>query len=105
MTEHTGEQVRDQTDANRDGGAGSADSVRVVDNPEKGRFELRDGDEVIGVAAYTVVPGGGDEPDRMVLFHTEVSPEHEGQGLGARLASYALERTVSSGRAVVALCP
>lgn len=117
MTEQTGEQTGEQAGEwtgdraglNRDGGADSGDSaesVQVVDNPEKARFELRDGDDVIGVAAYAVVPGGSaGEPERVVLFHTEVRPEYEGQGLGARLAGHALDSTVASGRAVVALCP
>ena len=109
MTEQTGEQTgqsegegaADSTDS-----PDSPDSVQVVDNPEQGRFELRDGDDVIGVAAYAVVPGGGaDQPERVVFFHTEVSPQYEGQGLAGRLASHALDRTVESGRSIVALCP
>ncbi|WP_374969143.1 GNAT family N-acetyltransferase [Terrabacter sp. BE26] len=106
MTEQKGEQTG-QTEGERDGASGgSSASVQVVDNPEKGRFELRDGDDVIGVAAYALVPGGGaDQRERVVFFHTEVRPEYEGQGLAARLASYALDRTVESGRAIVALCP
>lgn len=109
MTEQTGEQTRDRTDVNGGDGAGSVEptaSVEVVDNPERGRFELRDGGDVIGVAAYAVVPGGdAGEPDRVVLFHTEVRQEYEGQGLGGRLAAHALDSTIASGRTVVALCP
>jgi predicted GNAT family acetyltransferase len=114
MTEQTGDRTEETTpDREQDGGdsagsvgsPGSSDSVRVVHNEDRKRFELRDGDEVIGVAAYAVVPGAGDEPDRVVLFHTEVSPEYEGQGLGGRLAAHALDSTVASGRVVVALCP
>jgi predicted GNAT family acetyltransferase len=81
-------------------------AVEVVDNPDRGRFELREGEEVIGVARYAVVPGDApDATDRVVFFHTEVRPDHEGRGLAARLASSALEATMASGRSIVALCP
>ena len=83
--------------------------IEVADNPERGRFELRDGRRVIGVANYALVQGdssgGGHAPDRVVFFHTEVRPEYEGQGLAARLASFALDESVAAGRAIVALCP
>jgi len=106
MTEHTGEHTGQSEGEGALDSLDSPDSVQVVDNPEQGRFELRDGDDVIGVAAYAVVPGGGgDQPERVVFFHTEVRPEYEGQGLASRLASYALDRTVESGRSIVALCP
>ncbi|MEW1953526.1 GNAT family N-acetyltransferase [Terrabacter sp. NPDC080008] len=113
MTEQTGEQTGDQTGQGTQDGegpagsspGGSPDSVEVTDNPAEHRFELRHGDEVIGVAAYAVVPGGADQADRLVLFHTEVRPEYEGQGLGARLAAHALDSALASGRDVVALCP
>lgn len=81
-------------------------AVEVVDNPYRGRFELREGEEVIGIARYVVVPGGAPgSTDRVVFFHTEVRPDHEGRGLAARLASSALEATMASGRSIVALCP
>lgn len=85
------------------------DRVDVADNPERSRFELRDGGRVIGVASYALVPGdsadGASSPDRVVFFHTEVRPEYEGQGLAGRLASFALDATLAAGREIVALCP
>ena len=84
-------------------------AVEVADNPERSRFELRDGDRVVGLASYVLVPGaasrGEDAADRVVFFHTEVHPEYEGQGLAARLADFALSSTVAAGRRIVALCP
>ncbi|WP_344255044.1 GNAT family N-acetyltransferase [Terrabacter carboxydivorans] len=86
-----------------------ADGIEVVDHPVDGghgRFELRERGEVIGIASYAVVAGdASDGADRVVFFHTEVRPDHEGQGLAARLASTALDATVASGRSIVALCP
>lgn len=99
MTERTGDGVDDPTD-------GSTAAIRVVDNPGRSRFELVDGDRVIGIASYAVVHGEGiGEPDRVVFFHTEVDAAYEGQGLAGRLADVALSSTVSSGRRIVALCP
>ncbi|KRF41294.1 GNAT family N-acetyltransferase [Terrabacter sp. Soil810] len=99
MTEQTGE---GQVDAGADG----HDRIEVVDNPDRGRFELHDGERVIGVASYAVVPPSApDGTTRVVFFHTEVSPAYEGRGLAGRLASFALDATIASGRAIVALCP
>ena len=100
MTQRTGE-------AGSDPAAEELDAIEVGDNPGRSRFELRDGDRVIGLASYALVPGGGGdgEPDRVVFFHTEVHPEYEGRGLAGRLADFALSSTVAAGRRIVALCP
>lgn len=79
--------------------------VRVVDNPDAGRWELREGDRVIGLARYAIVPATESAPERVVFFHTEVRPEYEGRGLAARLARAALDATIASGRTIVAICP
>ena len=83
--------------------------VEIVDNRERGRFEIRQEGKVIGLAAYAVVPASGSDAgsaaERIVFFHTEVRPEYEGQGLASRLAAYALDTTIAAGRTVVALCP
>lgn len=79
--------------------------VDIVDNRERGRFELVEDGRVIGMAAYAVVPPSGTEPERVVFYHTEVRPEYEGQGLAARLAAFALDATVAAGSTVVAICP
>ena len=103
MTERTSDGVDDRTDDPTDD---SADGIAVVDNPARSRFELLDGERVIGIASYVVVPGdGSDDADRVVFFHTEVHPEYEGRGLAGRLADVALSSTVASGRRIVALCP
>jgi predicted GNAT family acetyltransferase len=79
--------------------------VDIVDNRERGRFEIRQDGKVIGLAAYAVVPATDTDPERIVFFHTEVSPEYEGQGLAGRLAAYALDTTIEAGRTIVAICP
>jgi uncharacterized protein len=79
--------------------------VEIVDNPERGRFELLEEGRLIGMAAYAVVPASDSEAERIVFYHTEVRPEYEGQGLAGRLAAHALDAAVAAGRTVVALCP
>jgi uncharacterized protein len=53
--------------------------ITVVDVPERGRFEIRDGERVIGLASYHV------DGDVMTLPHTEVDPALGGRGLGTQL--------------------
>ncbi|MER7070417.1 N-acetyltransferase [Terrabacter sp. NPDC000476] len=82
------------------------DGIRVVDVPERERFELRDGEHLIGLASYVVVPAGApDGEERIVFFHTEVAEAREGQGLAGRLAAAALDTAVATGRVVVPVCP
>ncbi|WP_299956155.1 GNAT family N-acetyltransferase [uncultured Modestobacter sp.] len=55
--------------------------ITVVDVPERGRFEIRDGDRVVGLASYHV------DGDAMTLPHTEVDPSMGGRGLGTQLVA------------------
>lgn len=83
-----------------------SDGIRVVDVPERERFELRDGEHLIGLASYAVVAAGDpDGEERVVFFHTEVAEAREGQGLAGRLAAAALDTAVAAGRVVVPVCP
>ncbi|SFK86076.1 GNAT family N-acetyltransferase [Geodermatophilus ruber] len=53
----------------------------VVDVPDRGRFEIRAGDRVVGLASYHVEDG------TMALPHTEVDPSVGGQGVGSALVA------------------
>ncbi|MCZ2830157.1 GNAT family N-acetyltransferase [Modestobacter sp. VKM Ac-2986] len=55
--------------------------ITVVDVPERGRFEIRDDDRVVGFATYHV------DGELMTLPHTEVDPAMGGRGLGTRLVA------------------
>lgn len=55
--------------------------ITVVDVPERGRFEIRDGERVIGLASYHV------DGDVMTLPHTEVDPSLSGRGYGTQLVA------------------
>ncbi|WP_307858067.1 GNAT family N-acetyltransferase [Cellulomonas fulva] len=71
----------------------------VVEVPDGSRFEARDGERVLGFAEY-------HRDGRTVVFtHTEVGPEHEGQGVGGELVRGALDAVRDRGDDVVALCP
>jgi len=53
----------------------------VVDVPDRGRFEVRLGDRVVGLASYHVEDG------TMALPHTEVDPSVGGRGIGSTLVA------------------
>ena len=68
-------------------------------NEQQSRYELVDGDAVLGVADYREGPG-----DVVVLPHTEIRPDRRGQGLGAVLVSGALEDLRARGATIVPAC-
>ena len=57
----------------------------VVDVPERGRFEIRLGERVVGLASYHIENG------TMTLPHTEIDPGVGGRGLGSALVAGVLE--------------
>jgi predicted GNAT family acetyltransferase len=71
----------------------------VRDNPEADRYELVDGDRVLGVAAYR------RRGDTVEFTHTEVDQDEEESGLGSRLVRGALDDVRARGGSVVPLCP
>jgi predicted GNAT family acetyltransferase len=75
------------------------DEPTVVNVPDASRYELRDGDRMIGEAAYRRRNG------RIAFIHTEVDEALEGRGLGSRLVETALEDARRDGLEVVPLCP
>ena len=70
----------------------------VVDVPEKGRFEVRQGDRVVGLASYHVENG------QMTLPHTEVDPSMGGQGIGTTLVDGVLNAARERGLTVLPYC-
>ena len=62
--------------------------------------EARLGDRVLGILDYELEPDAG----RIVLVHTEVSPDAEGMGVGSRLARGALENFRARGLSVAVEC-
>jgi predicted GNAT family acetyltransferase len=72
--------------------------MEVVHMPASARYELRDGDAVVGVADYVA---RGDVLD---VHHTEILPALRGQGLGEVLVAGMLHDVRASGRRVVPTC-
>jgi predicted GNAT family acetyltransferase len=77
----------------------SPPDIRVIDVPEASRYEALDGGELVGVLEYRRLAR------RITLVHTEVRPDQEGRGIGARLARVALDEARATGRQVRPLCP
>ena len=72
--------------------------ITIADNTSSHRFELSKGEAVAAYAEYSPLPG-------VVKFlHTEVLPGNEGQGLGSKLASFALDDVRRRGSKVVPVC-
>ena len=70
----------------------------VQHNAEAGRYEIRDGERVLGLAAYE------RRGDTVVFTHTEVDPDVGESGLGSTLVRAALDDVRSRGEKVVPLC-
>jgi uncharacterized protein len=70
----------------------------VVDVPERGRFEIRLGDRVVGLASYHIENG------TMALPHTEIDPGVGGRGLGKALVAGVLAAARERGLHVLPYC-
>jgi uncharacterized protein len=72
--------------------------AKVVDVPERGRFEVRVDDRVVGLASYHV------DGTTMTLPHTEVDPSVGGQGIGTALVAGVLAAARERGLTVLPYC-
>jgi predicted GNAT family acetyltransferase len=74
--------------------------ITIVDVPEKERFEAQDADGgLIGMVTYQL------SGPIIAYTHTEVTPEHEGEGIASRLATFVMDDARAKGRTVVPICP
>jgi hypothetical protein len=71
----------------------------VTDVPDRSRYEVRDGERVLGFAAYQRRDG------QVVFTHTEVDDGGQHTGLGGRLVRAALDDVRGRGGTVVPRCP
>ncbi|MFD2091796.1 GNAT family N-acetyltransferase [Blastococcus deserti] len=72
--------------------------TQVVDVPEKGRFEIRSGERLVGLASYHV------DGTTMTLPHTEVDPGVGGRGIGSALVAAVLTAARERGLTVLPYC-
>ena len=70
----------------------------VKDAPEANRYEIRDGDELLGHADYQ------RRGDTVVFTHTEVDPDSGRKAVGSTLVQAALDDVRAKGGTVVAEC-
>jgi predicted GNAT family acetyltransferase len=75
-------------------------ALRVVDNPARSRYELRDDDRLLGFTEYHERGDGA-----LVFPHTVISVPKRGAGYGSTLVQQALDDVRSHGRTIVAECP
>lgn len=71
----------------------------MQDNPAESRYELLLDGKLVGGIAYLPAPGV------VILVHTEVAEELEGQGLGGRLVAGSLDEIRARGLRFVPVCP
>ncbi len=76
----------------------SADAV-VADNPEQQRYEISVDGDLAGFVQYRARPG------LIAFIHTEIDDAFEGQGLGGRLVSFALDDARRRELEVLPFCP
>jgi uncharacterized protein len=77
----------------------SEPQISVADAPERGQFEITVYGRRAGFAAYQRL-------SKVIAFtHTEVDDSFEGQGIGSRLVSFALDSAREEGLDVLPYCP
>ena len=72
--------------------------ITIADNPTAHRFELTKAGALAARSEYNLLK------DAVMFTHTEVMPEFEGQGLGSKLAKFALDDVRRRGLQVVPVC-
>jgi len=70
---------------------------KVVNNPQKHRFEIQLGQE-LALLTYR------EHADLLELIHTEVPPSQRGKGFGEKLVKFALEYAKQNHLKVIATC-
>jgi predicted GNAT family acetyltransferase len=71
----------------------------VRDNPSESRYEIYDGEQPAGFAAYKL------NGDTIAFTHTETDPAFRGHGLARQLVIAALDDARRRGLAVLPFCP
>src|SRR6478672_8397392 len=72
----------------------------LIDNVERGRFELHRSGQLCGWLHYTHL-----KPNRYVLQHTEVEATHRGERAGAAMVSRVLDEIRARGGTITVICP
>ncbi len=73
--------------------------LHVTRVPEASRFELRLGDERVGLADYA------RRGEIVTVTHVETDPAHQGRGFAGALMDGVVESVRANGERIVPLCP
>ena len=74
-------------------------SIQTTDDSKTGAFKLLIDDEEVGIMEFY-----WENPDVFVITHTEVSPEHKGEGLGKELLAAAVDYARQKGKKIRPEC-
>ena len=74
------------------------ESIRMVHNTGRQRYELFVGSDLASIAEYT------DVGDALVFDHTETNSRFRGRGLAAKVVAFALDDVREQGRSIVPAC-
>jgi predicted GNAT family acetyltransferase len=75
-------------------------NVSVQKNADKSRYEAHIDGDLAGFAEYQL------NGELVIFTHTEVEPNHEGQGVGSAIARFALDDVrAEATHSVLPLCP
>lgn len=74
------------------------ENVEIIQNVDEKRFEIHLGNQIAFVEY-------NQNEKTLILSHTEVPIEFEGQGVGARLAKHTLEYAKENNLKVIPVCP
>ncbi len=80
------------------GAAPPSEPPAITDAPERQRYEAHLDGALAGVLDYVL------RRERIILVHTEVTPEFEGRGVAAALTRFALDDARRLGRRVIVTC-
>src|SRR5215207_5534293 len=74
--------------------------TRLVNDIDARRYRLLVNDAEVGYSEYDAVA-----PASILIKHTEVLPQHEGQGFGSQLVRGMLDDIRGQGKTVIPICP
>lgn len=74
-------------------------TTTVTDNAEQSRYELHDGDQLVGFTEYHL------HERQLAFLHTQIEPEFGGRGLGGVLVRGSLDDARARGMTVLPYCP
>ncbi len=76
----------------------SADNTTLTNNPAVHRYELHVSGALAAFAEYNLLK------EAVMFTHTEVLPAYEGQGIGSKLAKFALDDVRRQGLHAIPVC-